>query len=98
MSLASQILGAGGGIKSVQRGTISLTGNNLTATATVSAVDVTKSQLAMLGLSTNSGSANVNSESFTRLSLTNSTTITATRGTAVYGIQTTVSWELTEFN
>lgn len=98
MSLASQILGAGGGIKSVQRGTISLTGDNATATATVSAVDVTKSQLAMLGLSAKSGDTNVTSESFTRLSLTNSTTITATRGTAVYGIQTTVSWELTEFN
>ena len=87
-----------GGIKSVQRGTISLTGSNTTATATVSAVDVTKSQLAMLGLSTDSGNTNVTSESFTRLSLTNSTTITATRGTVGLGIHTTVSWELTEFN
>ena len=78
-----------GSIKSIQRGTIAITGAASSQTATITSVDTTKTQLRMLGASV---TTNVNEMPY--IVLTNATTITATRvGSAN---TTTVSWELTE--
>lgn len=75
-------------IKSIQRGRLAITGT--TATATVSSVVTAKSELRILGFSTN-GADNTSSIDIT---LTNSTTITATKIST--GVSGNVSWELTE--
>lgn len=94
MSTLSQF--SGGGVKSVQRGTITIGGNFPTTetskTQTISAVDTSKSITNYLGSST---SANVVGM-VARLSLTNSTTITATRAINDY-IATIVSYEVIEY-
>lgn len=89
MSNLSQF--AGGSIKSIQRGTISLaSGGSTTGTATISSVDTTKTELRILGYTLNA-EVMVNTP---RIALTNATTITATRaGTTC---DTVVSWEATE--
>lgn len=82
-----------GAIKSIQRGTTAITGTNLTGTSTITAVDTAKSELRVLGWSADSDDVRVSP----RLSLTNTTTLTATRGGNGSGATTTVSWELTEW-
>ena len=77
-------------IKSIQRGTISLSGVS-SATATISSVVVAKSQLNFLGCST----AQLTNDYLAHIVLTNTTTITATRNNNGAS-NTTVSWELTE--
>lgn len=90
---------AGGGIKSVQRGTISFTGA-LTAGATINSVNVNKTMVNYLG---QTGYYNTTSSIFAdgiglaRLSLDNSTTVTATRVTASTSLHV-VSYEVIEFN
>ena len=96
MSTLSQF--SGGGIKgSVQRGTITIGGNFPTSetskTQTISAVDTSKSIINYLGNSV-SGADDVTM--IARLSLTNSTTITATRARSDY-TSTIVSYEVIEF-
>jgi len=88
MSTSSQF---GGGIKGIQRGTITIT-TGVTGTATITSVDTTKTELRMLGLTYDGATL---PESTCRMALTNATTITATRGSG--GNTTVVSWELTEF-
>lgn len=86
MSTFQQFAGGGSGIKSIQRGTI--TGNS---SATITAVNPAKTELRNLGSGIYAGQG---ADNTARISLTNSTTITAVSG---YG-QCTVSWELTEWN
>lgn len=81
-------------IRTIQHGTIALNTTTLTNTATVSAVTVAKSVLIPLGTQRNSvastdGSADV------RLSLTNTTTVTADRSET--GGLTTTGFVLVEF-
>ena len=76
-------------IKSIQRGTVTFSGVT-SATVTISSVVVSKSELRFLGFSTSA----TDSLGCPRIDLTNSTTITANKGTAAF--TTTVSWELTE--
>ena len=73
MSTLSQF--GGGGIKSVQRGTISVNcgSGSATNTATISTVDTAKSILSHLGMTT--ATSNVNGQS--HVALTNATTVTA---------------------
>ena len=78
-------------IKRVQRGTIVLTGVS-TNTATITEVDTAKSILRMNG---NLANANAPDRSQVRLTLTNGTTITATRSSSTN--DTTVAYEITEF-
>ncbi len=78
-----------GSIKSIQRGTITITGAVTSQTATITSVDTTKSQLRMLGCSV---TTSVNEIAY--LALTNAPTITATR--AASANTTVISWELTE--
>ena len=77
-------------IKSIQRGTISMT-SVTTATATVSSVNTAKSLLTFLGFNT----AQLTNDYNPSIVLTNSTTITATRVNNGAS-NTTVSWELVE--
>jgi translation initiation factor 2 gamma subunit (eIF-2gamma) len=93
MSTLSQF---GSGIKSIQRGTLSNSVGSQ-ATATISPVNTSKALLSNLGTSgydfantTLDGAANY------RLTLTNSTTITANRGVSTSN-NIVVSWELVEY-
>lgn len=76
-----------GAIKSIQRGTI----GSLT-TATITAVDTSKSELHILGNTTTS--ATTGDQAHTTITLTNSTTITSG---AAGGLNTTTGWEVVEF-
>lgn len=82
-------------IKSIQRGSIAITGTNATATATITSVTTAKTRLRFLGAYTGQASTGSWCPGAT-IALTNSTTITATRIAATSGTHT-VSWELTEF-
>lgn len=100
MSTFSQFSG-GGGIKSIQRGTVFIPHTASSTTVTVTAVNTAKSQLRYLGGSTyQSGDSHVTL--IPSIILTNSTTITvATRGDLVSsqtGQGCAISWELTEWN
>jgi hypothetical protein len=90
MSVLSQF--ARGGIKSVQRGTISLASPASVVTATISSVDVNKSFISHLGQTTTATDPRYYE---TRLALTSSTQITATRG--VGSGSAVVSYEVIEF-
>jgi hypothetical protein len=83
------------GIKSIQRGVIALSGTS--QTATISSVDVNKTALRWLGFDTNAGGypTTTSGSDVARINLTNSTTITASRGTSV-GSTLNVSWEIEE--
>lgn len=79
-------------IKSIQRGTISIT-SSATGTATITAVDTAKTELRMLGWS---APGTVSNDFAPRITLTNTTTITATRYDSTAST-TVVSWEVTEY-
>lgn len=77
MSNLSQFLG--GGIKSIQRGTISVTLNGSgigSSTATITSVTTTKADISILGSNVTGGSYPSTFHS-ARISLTNGTTVTA---------------------
>lgn len=78
-----------GSLKSIQRGVISIVGA-YSGTATITAVDTSKTELRLLGVSNTTVIADL-----ARVVLTNATTITATRGSNSGTSE--VSWELTEF-
>lgn len=78
-----------GSLKSIQRGVISMVGV-YSGTATITAVDTSKTELRLLGVSNTTVLADL-----ARVVLTNATTITATRGSNSGTSE--VSWELTEF-
>lgn len=97
--LQAQVSAGGGGggatIKGIQRGTIAIGGSATSGTATITAVDTTKTEIRFLG---GNGFDSGSSLRIPRLSLTNSTTITATMGATNGPGATTVAWELTEYN
>jgi hypothetical protein len=81
-----------GGIKSIQRGTISFSGAS--QTATVSSVDTSKSRLTLLGNKNNAGNVAKVADDEVNLVLTNATTITASKTGTTNTL--VVSWELEE--
>lgn len=83
-----------GAIKSIQRGTITIPANSTSATATITSVVTTKTELRFLGVTSQSTGIDT---ALARITLTNSTTITATRNTVSTTNNTIVSWELTEY-
>lgn len=93
--MARRVSNMPGTLKSVQRGTISISGA-ASATATVAAVDTSKSELRHLG--SRVGSVSGCERDYIEIVLTNSTTITATRGNSVSGTPGVVSWELLEYH
>ena len=88
---------SGGGIKSIQRGTISISGSS-SATATVTSVNTAKSLLTHLGQSGYYSASSTDGLGNVRISLTNATTITAAAGATPNVVPYTVSYELVEYN
>lgn len=87
----------GAGIKSIQRGVITIAGSTGSNTATITAVITAKSELRLLGSTTaTSGGISPNYD-FVKIVLTNTTTVTASRQSAAAPSAIDVSWELTEF-
>ena len=82
-------------IKSIQRGTLSFSGTNNAATATISSVNPAKTELRFLGANPLTSSSV--SEGMVYIVLTNSTTITAARQSGGNSNNPIVSWELTEY-
>ena len=90
-----------GGVKSIQRGTITLYGVVSSGTATISSVSTTRSEITLLGSPVNA-SVNTDAEYFTlagvRISLTNATTVTATLVSPIdASIQIDVAFQVTEY-
>jgi len=84
----------GRAIKSIQRGVVTFTTNEISKTVTVSAVNTAKTELRWLGgMSIENGSVLAIGS---RVTLTNATTITVSFNSAVNGTPS-VSWELTEY-
>ncbi len=80
------------GIKSVQRGVLTIPANVASAAVTIAPVNTNKAELRLLG-----STLSVDVATYTgKLELTNSNTITATRFAAASGV-TTLSWALTEW-
>ena len=87
---------SGGGIKSIQRGTITVSDNNLTNTATISAVVTTKSVISLTGPTSTDNVApatNLNGPGAggAYLILTNTTTLTLTRA-IIYAANNTLTY------
>lgn len=93
MSTLSQFVG-GSPIKSIQRGTITFDNTNTSVSATISSVDTTKTFLSFLGFEA-AGTSDIR-YSACRLSLTNATTVTATKH--LFNLTPTVSYEVIEYN
>lgn len=91
------LLPRGGSVKSIQRGTITISAGNLTNTATINAVDLTNARLRYLGNSTTDNGAGGSGSGpvLGRVSLTNATTVTATRTATDNAL--TVSYEVIEY-
>lgn len=82
-------------IRSVQRGSITIGAAAITNTATITAVNINKAGLTWLGQQT---SETNDSDSYTKLALTNATTVTAARtGTGGAAGSTTVSYEVVDW-
>ena len=86
----------GGMIKSIQRGIVAILGSNAAGTATVTAVNTSKAVLTHLGSSIFVGATDA-ADSDGRITLTNSTTITATRGNNASSSALNISYELVEY-
>lgn len=93
---AVQTTAAGSVVKSVQRGVIVLSVNDSVKAATISAVDMNKAELRLLGVYQSDPNA---SNGWAALELTNATTVQARRNSAggQVGYQVFVSFELTEY-
>lgn len=90
--MASSVFPPPGSIKSIQSGIISITASNTSATATVSAVNTSKSVLSTLGSGgTSAGAGDVAGY----LTLTNSTTVTGFRSNTSGSCS--ISWQLVEY-
>jgi len=84
-------------IKSTQRDIITFGAAATTATSTLSpAVVVAKTRLRLLGVTTPDGT-DFSTDDMPYIELTNTTTITATRGATADGGGVIVSWEITEY-
>ena len=86
----------GGGIKSVQRGTITVSATN--ATATINAVNLSKSTLVYLGQSGYYSTTSFEGVSDVRIALTSSTQITASTTVIPNAVNYLVSYEVIEYN
>lgn len=87
----------GGVIKRVQRGVISFGASDATKTATISAVDTTKSFVLWGGAIPGDSGTNPSAPGAwdARVDLTNATTVTATK---LWDYASTISYQVVEFN
>lgn len=81
------------GIKSIQRGTITIGGVNLTATATITAVNTLKAQIELTGCVP--GALNLGFLAY--LEMPDSTTVRATRKTQDGSTESILSFQVTEW-
>lgn len=97
-AVSAWLRGGGSGLRSIQRGTITLTGAALTNTATITAVVTANTVLECVGITNSAGSAADYRDNWAHLALTNATTITATRLTALDGtVSVIVAYEVREY-
>jgi hypothetical protein len=83
-------------VKRIQQGTIAIAGATTTNTATISAVSLANTILLWAGTSTTDNTTiTVDDGTFAHLTLTNATTVTATRGDAAF--TTTIGYIVLEF-
>lgn len=94
----SQWLRGGSLVKSVQRGTIAITGAT-SNTATITSVDTANTRLRLIGRIYDDGGAGTgtNAQYLVRIALTNATTVTASVNTSPGGSTCTVSFEVVEY-
>lgn len=83
------------GIKSIQRGTITIT-NATNASATVNAVDPSKSTLTLLGWGISTSSVPTGNL-YPTITLVDATTVRASRTNNSSGQDTVVGWQLVEW-
>lgn len=83
-------------VKSNQFGTITISPGSATGTATITSVDVTKTLLNWLGESDDQATLNP-SKALARITLTNATTVTATRNTTTTDT-VIIGFQVMEFN
>lgn len=83
------------GIKSIQRGTITIPAGQISGSATITAVNTSKTILRFLGVRTNEPTDADGSNA--RLWLTNSTTVGAVRGVYPTTYSTFVGFEAVEY-
>jgi Zn-dependent alcohol dehydrogenase len=84
-------------IKSVQYGTVALADSATSGTATISSVDANKAVVHFLGVSTDSNMVDNQRRWLARVTLTNATTVTASRGAATTTNAMTVSFVVAEY-
>lgn len=82
-------------VQSVQYGTVTIGGSDLTGTASITGVDITRSAIFYLGLTVN-GFPSFPRDVYSRVELTDTDTVTATRGNADASI-ITVSYCVVQF-
>ena len=82
-------------IKSVQQGTIAIVNTNFTGTAAISAVTTSKCHITLSGLTSADNNLTYPDARMGRVDLTNSTTVTLTRGRSVDGL--TAGFQVVEF-
>lgn len=84
-------------IKSVQYGTVTLADSVTSNTATITSVAVNKSVVHFLGFSTDSNLVDNQRRWLARVTLTNATTVTASRGSATTTNAMTVGFVVVEY-
>lgn len=85
-------------LPSVQRGRLTIANGQSSATVTLTTplTDLTRTEVRMLGFSSNDASYTSHRRNFPRLELTNTTTLTANLGDTANG-DLIISWETTEW-
>lgn len=81
------------GIKSIQRGTVTIAAGAASGTAAIAAVTLAKTEIRFLGSTTIGAETHWSA----RVALTNATTVTATRDNPGSGVTSAVSFEVTEW-
>lgn len=87
--------GASSLIESIQRGTIAITNGTATNTATITAVDMSRARLRLIGYTINSG--DTNNRLAPRMAFVNATTISLTVNSNSIGTIVTGSFEVTQY-
>lgn len=95
MTLATALYGSG--IRSVQKGTITIANANTSNTATISSVNTAKA-FVLFGGHTGTDATYSLSQGVPKLDLTNATTVTANRDAQAATQSLTVSYTVVEFN
>lgn len=84
-------------IKSIQYGTVSITGTNTSGTATITSVSTAKTVLQFLGWTTDASVTDNQRRWHPRITLTDATTVTANRNSGATGYDCTVSFAVVEY-